>query len=222
MLGLQASGRVHQHEVETLGLGGADRIEHHRRRIGIGRGIGHDRDPTAVAPDPHLLNGRGPKGVGSGDQAAVATAGGQVGQLAQGGGFADPIHPHQQPDVEPVALGGEQGTATGANRRLKQLLELVLKEANAFAGIHHLHIEALAQGPQGLVRGLDADIGAQQQGFQLVQRLRRERIVAQVGEQLGDEIAAGFLEAAAQPAEPIDFLEGHLVEAATLGRQHLS
>ena len=99
---------------------------------------------------------------------------------------------------------------------------MVLEEANAFTGIHHLHIEALPQGPQGLVRGLHAHIGLQQQRFQVVQHLRRERIVAQVGEQLGDEIAAGFFQPTAQAPQPIDLFQGHLIGAPALGRQHLS
>ena len=217
MLGLEATGGVHQHELGALGLGRADGVVDHGSGIGIGARVGDHRHAAALPPDLHLLHGGGPEGVGRGDQAAVAAAHRQVGQLAEGGGLADAVDPHHQPDVEPLPLGGEQGNATGGDRFVQQATQLLLEEPDAFGRVHRLLVEALPQGLEHLIGGLHAHIGAQQGGFEVVEHLGGERIVAEAIEQLGDEAAPGLLKAAAQTTQPVDLLQGDVVELAALG-----
>ena len=221
MLGLQAAGGVDQHQISALGLGGADGVKHHRRRIGISRGVGHHGDTAALTPDRHLLHSRGAEGVGGGDQAAVAAAHGEIGQLAEGGGFAHPVHTHHQPHIEATTLRRQQLSAAGLDWRIEQGLELLLEEADTLGRLHHFFVEALAQGIEHLIGGLHTHIGTEQEALEIVKHLGGEGIVAEVVEQLGDKTATGFLHATPQPAEPIDLLQGDVVELAALGGKHL-
>ena len=106
MLGLQPASRIHQHQLSALGLGSTDGVVDDGGRIGIGAGIGDHRHLAALTPHLHLLHRRGPEGVSSSDQAAVAAAHRQVGQLAERGRLTNAVYPHQQPHVELLAAGG--------------------------------------------------------------------------------------------------------------------
>ena len=111
-------------------------------------------------------------------------------------------------------------------RSLKSIIEkiakLFLQKANAFTRINNLFVHPLPQGIQHLIGGLDASISPQQQGFEIVENLRRQRIVTKVLEKTGHKTLTGLLEAAAKPAQPINFLKGNLINTTPLGRKHLS
>ena len=221
VLGLQPTSRIHQNQLGALGLGCTNGVKHHGSWIRIGAGIGNHRHIAAITPNLHLLNGRGPEGIGRRNQTAVATAHGQVGQLAQGGGFAHPIHAHHQPHVEAIPLGSQQGMGTGLDRLIQDAAELFLQETDPLAGVDHLLIEAFSQGFEHLVGGLNAHIGPQQGAFQVIEHLGGEGVVTKVFKQLGDKPLAGFLQALAQARKPINLLKGNLIDPFALGGQHL-
>jgi hypothetical protein len=83
-------------------------------------------------------------------------------------------------------------------------------------------IHPLPQSIQHLIGGLDASISPQEQGFEIVENLRRQWVVTKVLEKTGHKTLTGLFEAAAKPAQPIDFLEGNLIDTTALGRKHLS
>ena len=106
MLGLQAASSIDQHQLSALGLGSTDGVVDDCRWIGIGAGIGDHRHLAALTPHLHLLHRRGPESISSSNQAAVAAAHRQIGQLAERGRLAHAVYPHQQPHVELLAAGG--------------------------------------------------------------------------------------------------------------------
>ena len=73
-----------------------------------------------------------------------------------------------------------------------------------------------------MVGGFHAHIGLQQQGFDVIERSLRERVITEVVKQGGNEVLAGLLHAAPQAAQPIDFLQRNLINLASLGCEHLS
>ena len=56
--------------------------------------------PDALGPPRELLAGRGPEGVAGGQQHRAAGRRLLAGELADGRGLADPVHPDEQPDVD--------------------------------------------------------------------------------------------------------------------------
>ena len=72
-----------------------------------------------------------------------------------------------------------------------------------------------------LVGGLDASVSPEQQGLEIIENLRSQRIVPEILQQAGDKPLAGLFKAATQSAQPINFLEGDLIDATPLGRKHL-
>ena len=119
MFGLQPPGGIHQQQIRAFGARRTNGIENHGSRISVGCGIGHHRHIAALSPHFHLLHGSSPEGVGSGNHGAVTASHRQIGELAESGGFADPIHPHHQPDVEAPALWRQKLKATGLNGLLE-------------------------------------------------------------------------------------------------------
>ena len=88
-------------------------------------------------------------------------------------------------------------------------------------GSTDLLIHPLTQGIQHLIGGLDASIRPQQEGFEIVENLRRQRVVTEILQKAGDKALTGLFKAAAKPTQPIDFLEGNLIDATALGCKHL-
>ena len=106
-LGVLAAGGVGQHEFDIAGLGGGHRVKDHA--AGVGAGLGVDEfGPAALAPQLQLVNGGGAEGVAGGQQHLAALPHQARGQLADGGGFAHPVHAHKEVDrgVDDVTIEG--------------------------------------------------------------------------------------------------------------------
>ena len=93
--GVQAAGGVRDQHVGAPGLGRLNRVVDHAGGIRTGE-LGDHRNAVALAPHLQLLHGGGPEGVAGGQHHVLAFGLEAAGQLADGGGLADPVHAHHQ------------------------------------------------------------------------------------------------------------------------------
>ena len=98
---------------------------------------------------------------------------------------------------------------------------MIFEQVDGFTAIHHRFIHATTQQIEHLVSGFHSHIGLQQQGFDVIERGLRERVITKVFQQGGDEVLAGLLHAAPQAAQPIDLFQRNLISLASLSGQHL-
>ena len=72
-----------------------------------------------------------------------------------------------------------------------------------------------------LIRRMNPGISAEQKRFEIIEDLWGEGIVTQVLEQPADKPLPGFLQAAAESTQPVDLLQGDVINTTSLGGQHL-
>ena len=96
--GVQTAGGVGDQHVGAAGLGGLDRVIDYRSGIRAGV-LGHHRDVVTLAPHLQLLHRGGAEGVAGGQHHVLAFRLEATGQLADGGGLADPVHAHHQDHI---------------------------------------------------------------------------------------------------------------------------
>ncbi len=89
---LEPPSGIHQQEFGVARLGGGDRIKHHRSRIGVLPWVGNHLHPRSLPPNLHLLHRRRPERIRRRNQTTIVGFHGKVGQFANGGGFACPVH----------------------------------------------------------------------------------------------------------------------------------
>ena len=86
----KSSGRVGDDDVATAGHRRVEGVVDDRRWIGA-RGMGHELAVRSIGPDAELIDGRGPEGVGRGEEDGTALRSVEVGQLADGRGLAGAV-----------------------------------------------------------------------------------------------------------------------------------
>ena len=141
-------------------------------------------DSRAACPDFELFDGGGAESVGSGENDRCAFFFEAISELADGGGLADPVDAH---DENHAGGGGGLGVETvGANGGSGQdFQDLIFEFALQRAGLLQLVlVDLLAKSLENFFGGLHADIGAEQRGFKLAQKLGIDGAVA--GENLFD------------------------------------
>src|SRR3989304_5193282 len=122
----------------------------------------------ALGPNLELLAGRGAEGVGGAEDDAAAFALPAAGQLGDGGGLAAAVHPDEESDVG--LSGGRGGPVIGGAEQSRELFAQRAPQRRRLRQIFALH--ALAQALQELGGGFDAEVGAEQDGFELGEDLR--------------------------------------------------
>ena len=95
-LGGKSAGGVDQNHIRASGNGCTHRIKAHRCRVGPV--LGDQLHQIAIGPGQQLLLGRGAKRVTSGQQHLGPRVLEVVGQFANRGGFAGPIHAGEHHD----------------------------------------------------------------------------------------------------------------------------
>ena len=95
---VQAAGRVNQHHIGTVGLRALQGVKCHRCRVAAHLLL-DDGHAHTLTPDAQLLDCSGTECVGSAKIHLLAGVLELPGQLANGRGLADAIHPHHQDDV---------------------------------------------------------------------------------------------------------------------------
>ena len=108
---MEPAGGVHQHHIGIPGLGGRHGVENHGGRVGPLLLL-DDVHPRPVSPDGELVGSGGPEGVGGAEKYLFPLPPELMADLADGGGFAHPVHPDKQ---HHRGLGGQvQGQLPGA------------------------------------------------------------------------------------------------------------
>src|SRR5690606_27669688 len=166
---------VGDQHVDATRLGGLHRIEDHRGGIGAGV-LGDHRDVVALAPYLQLLHGGGPESVAGGEHDLLAFELQLLGQLADGGGLTNAIDANHQ-DHEGLLAGIDPQWLL---HRLEQAGQLFLQRLVQRTAVGKF----LARDATGKVLhdrrgGLDADVGGQQAGFQLVQQVVIDGLLAE-------------------------------------------
>ena len=116
-LGVQAPGRVGQHQVVAPGRGPLHGVEDDGARVAA-LGTADDLGAGALGPHAQLVGGGGPEGVPGGQQ--DRSPGGRLppGQLADGGRLAHAVDPDDQPDVG-LARTAVEAQVARVRRRLE-------------------------------------------------------------------------------------------------------
>ena len=111
--GVQAPGRVDEHELGTGRFGALQRVVAHARRIGSAL-AGDHLHSGAARPHLKLLDGGGAEGVGRAQDDRATRIGFRLGELAHGGGLARAVDAHEQHHgliaAEDVGPGLREGT----------------------------------------------------------------------------------------------------------------
>ena len=162
---MQTARGVDNHVVGRARLGRLQSVEQHRRRIAA-RLVLDDLGPGAFAPNLQLLNSGSAKRVSRGQQHSLTLRAQQVGQLADGGCLAGPIHSHDQNHFRlavhflhrPLVGGVEDGE------------QLFLEQPLQFVNVRDLFaIHFVTQGLQDSSGGCGAQVGRKQRRFQIVE-----------------------------------------------------
>jgi hypothetical protein len=150
---------------------------------GIGALFARDhRGAGALTPFLQLVDGRGAEGVGGGDHHLLAVGGKARGELADGRGLARAIYAGNQNDKGP--MGGIDCERLGDRREHpfhfggEQRLDLVAGE--------FVVVARLADCLDDPRRGLDTEIGFDQQIFERLERCRVELLARQVGDAIAE------------------------------------
>ena len=163
-LGLQAAGRVRQHDVDAPRLGGGDRVEDHRGAVGA-LALGHHRHVVALPPLLQLLHRGGAEGVAGGEQHARVFLAQTVRELADErrlAGAVDADHQHYMGPLRADVEGHGHGFEDRREFRCKRTVQSL--GVGEFAPRH-----AVLEGFHHALGGGDSDIGGQQAGFQILE-----------------------------------------------------
>ena len=129
-----------------------------------------------------------------------------VGEFADGGGFAGAVHADDEEDARLVG-GLAVGIGLGGGRRCENFQDLVFQFAFQRAGFFEfVFVYLLAEGGEDFFGGAHAEVGAEQRGFELLQKFGIDGAVA--GEQLFDargKFRARFADGVFQPLEERGF-----------------
>ena len=104
LLVVEAASGVDQDDIVSLGDRAFDGVKRHGGGVGI-LALGDEVGPGAFGPDPQLVHGGGPERVRGPDGHLQAALGELVAKLADGGGLADAVDPHDQEHVGSIGLG---------------------------------------------------------------------------------------------------------------------
>jgi hypothetical protein len=171
--------------------GGVHRVEDDGGRVA--RLLGDHRDAVALAPDGQLLAGGGAEGVAGGEQHRFALRLEVLGQLADGGGLARAVHAGDHDDEGLV--GGDLERLLQRPEQLEQ--DLAQRPLQLFAGLQLVTLDGGLQFVEEVLRRLDADVGHQQGGLQLLQHF----VVDAPAEQAA-ELGAGARQAGLEALGP--------------------
>ncbi len=189
-LGLQAAGGVDDDVVDFARFGGLEGVEDDGAGIGSGL-LANDIGAGAFAPDFKLFYCRGAECIGGGQDHGAAFALITLREFADGGGLPCPVHTHDHDD------SGRLGDARhGAVGRFEDFKEVLFDEAFDFGGVIELvTLGAFADAVEDLVGGFDADIGAEEGVFKLIEEIGIDLFFAADGVfERGDKPGAGFLD----------------------------
>ena len=180
---MQAAGRVGDQHVDAARLGRAHGIEHHCAGVGAARLL-HDLRAAAFGPDVQLLGGGGAEGVARGQHHLAAFTREPLCQLADAGGLARAVHAHDHDDERTSVPVDDQGPGAGLEDR-DQLLAQCAHQRLAIGQFAPRHA-----GPkllEDLLRGGNADVGADQPCLELIQQFGVDLAAAeQSGEVAGE------------------------------------
>ena len=187
---VQPAGGVDQQHVGAFRLRPLQRVEGQRGGIAILR-PGDHRTAGPLAPDFQLLHGGGAEGIAGGQHHLLLLVAELFGQLADGRGLAGAVHADHQHDMR------LQRRVDGQRQRHgRQNFRDILGESLPHLLRRHFLFEAFAGQVGGqLRRCLHAEIGLDQQVFQLLQR---GIVQLALGEQ-PDDAAAQLRRGAGQP-----------------------
>ena len=132
-LGLQATGRIHKHQVRAFLCGPVHGLKSHRRRIVAGR-FGVKAHAHPAGPGFKLLNGRGPKSIRRGEKHFAALQFGPISQFGNGRGFARAVNSDHQHHFRTLhRFQAAVGLNDGADLGNKQGLNIQTRGRAAFA-----------------------------------------------------------------------------------------
>ena len=199
---MQAAGGVDNHVIHFAGLGGLQRVEDHRARIGAGRLLDHVGG-SARAPYLQLLDGGGAEGVGRAQQHAAAFGLIPAGQLPDGGGFARAVHAHDKHHGRRLGHVGNRPLG-----RFQHFEKMLRDELLDFARVGQLlAVRALADALQNFADRVHADVGGDERILQLVEQVGVDFLAA------GDSVFQAIhqartrlLDAGLQALEQVGFL----------------
>ncbi len=183
-LGGQAPGRVGEHDVDAARARGLDGVENHCR--GVALFLAYHDDVVALAPDLQLLACGGAEGVARRQQHRQALRLIEFGEFADGGGLACAVHAREHED--------ERFVRRDVERRLKRHEHVDQRVLECGLQLRCVG-EALApdfflQDVEQMLGGVDADIGGDKDGLQLLV-------------QFGVDLAADAEQAGKLPAQAV-------------------
>ena len=194
-LGVQATGRVAEHEIDVARGRAFDRVEDDCAGIAT-LVAANEFGATALCPRAELLDGRGAERI-AGSHQHRSTDGGLLGaDLADRRGLADTVDADEQPHVGTTWYVLEVERAISARQTVDHLGLQRVEELRGFGDLLRLHLHT--QTSEQIVGHSNADIGAQQRLFEVVPRLVGDAASRADPEQGSGQRTAGLRHATAE------------------------